>query len=183
MTNPYAPPTTNEAPEPALPTSRAPFFPVSVFKLTVMSIATFGLYNLYWFFANWRRVRDREPNVSPFWRTIFSFVYCYALFKRVRDFYQVPSGTLEAGVLALGFVTLSGTWRLPDPYWLISLLAFLPLLPVQAHVNRINTAVALDQDRNDHFTAANWVVIVIGSLLLVLGLLGAFLPEEFVQAE
>ena len=40
---------------PALP----PFFAVPLWKLALMSFFTFGIYELYWFYRNWQRVRVR----------------------------------------------------------------------------------------------------------------------------
>ena len=35
-------------------------FSVSLLKLTVMSIVTFGIYELYWFYKNWNLINQRE---------------------------------------------------------------------------------------------------------------------------
>jgi hypothetical protein len=40
--------------------SQAPYFAVSLLKLTVMSVCTFGIYELYWFYKNWRLIMERE---------------------------------------------------------------------------------------------------------------------------
>jgi hypothetical protein len=60
----------------------------------------------------------------------------------------------------------------------MSLFAFLPLIPVQARVNRINAAVSERHDPNSHFTGWNLVAVVVGSLLLTLSLIGTFLMEN-----
>ncbi len=60
--NPYAPPESVVAdiPVPAAATGDTPiFFPASRTKLLVMSLCTFGLYEYYWFYKNWKLVRDR----------------------------------------------------------------------------------------------------------------------------
>ena len=69
-------------------------------------------------------------------------------------------------------------WRLPDPYWLVSYLSFVPLLPVQSAVNRLNSVAAPDAPRNDSYSGANVVMIVVGGLLLALAIFGTFLPAE-----
>ena len=68
-------------------------------------------------------------------------------------------------------------WRLPDPYWLVSYLSFLPLLVVQRAVNALSAAVAPAADRNDRYSGANVVIIVLGAILFVLVILGAFVPN------
>src|SRR5581483_11977647 len=48
------------------------FFYVSPLKLVVMSIATFGLYELFWFYKNWYYVNEHTNHaVWPLMRSIF----------------------------------------------------------------------------------------------------------------
>ena len=55
----------------------APFFAVSVPKLILLSTCTSGLYELFWFYKNWRLVREREDSdILPFWRAFFGFFFC-----------------------------------------------------------------------------------------------------------
>jgi len=72
---------------------------------------------------------------------------------------------------------MSVLWRLPDPWWLISLATFVPVLPVQHAAQRINAACLATSDRNDSYSAANVVLIVLGGLTVVLGVVGSFLPK------
>lgn len=180
--NPYAPPTA--AVEPALvPASAhaAPFFAVSILKLTVLSICSLGLYELYWFYKNWQCIRDRErSDIVPALRTFFAVLFCYSCFKRISEHGRAlgVEPPLAAGANAAGWIVLSVMWRLPDPYWWVCMLAIVFLIPVQTYVNRINAAVAPDHDRNDRFTLSSWITLVVGGLLLLLALIGSFLPES-----
>ena len=162
--------------------SSAPlFFPVSTTKLAVMSLCTLGLYEYYWLYKNWKIVRDRTgENISPFWRTFFSVFFVYQLFDRVRkqgaDMPAVAS--LAAGPLAAGWIVLSLLWKLPDPYWLITFLTIVLMLPVQGAINTLNAAAAPAHDRNDRFAGWNWVAIVLGGLIFVLAIIGTLMPGE-----
>lgn len=183
-TNPYAPPVARVAdPGSAViaQTTEVPFFAVGIFKLVLMSVCTFGVYDLYWFYKNWQRVKAREgTGISPFWRAFFAVLFCYQCFTHVRD-YDAPSlesGELMAGPLAAGWIILTVLWRLPDPYWLICYLAFVFLIPVQRRANAINDAVEPAHDRNTRLTWLNWVGVVLGGVMLLLILAGTFLPEE-----
>jgi len=180
--NPYAPPVA--AVEDILPERKraedTPFFAVSVIKLWVMSICTFGFYEFYWFYENWKRIKIREQrNILPVARALFTVIFCYPCFARIRD-YQAPSnkgGTLAAGPLAIGWTLTTMMANLPHPYWLISLLAPVFLLPVQAHVNRINALAAAGQP-NERFTGWNWVAVVVGGLFFALMVVARFLPNQ-----
>ena len=166
--------------------ARIPQFSVSLSKLAVMSLATFGIYELYWCYKQWDAIRRRESEkLSPFWRAFFAPLWGFSLFPRIQRLtanYGVPATWSGTG-LALGFFILGAMWRLPDPYWLASFFSFLPLLVVQRSVNALNAAVAPAADRNARYSGLNVVVIVIGAILLLLAILGTLLPnpEDAVQ--
>ena len=181
-TNPYAPPQAEVADvEPAtLPIT--PFFPCSKTKLIVMSTLTLTLYQLVWFFMNWRHIQRKGANVLPFVRSLFAVIFCYALFDRVRWYRKdLPSSSLQAGLLALGFIVVTivsaiydrVSERVADPLGplLISLIAsyasVLFLLPVQTAIDTINREEVPDHDRNDRFTVWNWLWMAIGVALTV----------------
>jgi hypothetical protein len=164
------------APSPPAPL----FFPVSLLKLTLLGFFTFGFYELYWFYKNWRIIKERERlNIQPFWRAFFAYFFCYPLFRRVRDSArEAGAGDLAAGPLAVGWIILTALWKLPDPYWLVTALAPLCLLPVQRSINRINAIRAPGHEPNARFSAWNIVVVVIGVPLFILGAMGAFIPDQ-----
>ena len=157
-----------------------PQFAVSLGKLAVMSLCTFGLYELYWFYKQWDTLRRRErENLSPFWRTFFAPLWAFSLFPRIRQLtakYGVPA-TWSGGGLALAFLIFGAASRLPARLWMVSLLSFLPLLVLQRAVNTLNATVAPGAERNNRYSGANVVVIVIGAILLALAIAGTFLPD------
>jgi hypothetical protein len=179
--NPYAPPTAELADAQAAQTQQPAFFAVSIAKLTVLSLCTLGLYELYWFYKNWQFVRARErSNIVPVLRAFFAVFFCYACFARIRDHgkkvgIQPP---LSAGACATGWILTTIMWRLPDPYWLVSMAAFLFLLPAQAYANRVNAAVAPEHDRNSKFTESTWITTVIGGAFFLLAVFGTLFPEQ-----
>ena len=156
------------------------YFAVSKQKLIVMSLCSFGIYEIYWFYKNWKLIKKRTgQNIRPFWRAIFSIFFCYSLFKSVQgsaNSHSFQSG-ISPGWLAFGYIALSVLYKLPDPFWLISLLAFLPLLPVQRVINDINAKTAPDAERNDRFSGKNIAVIILGTIFFMLVLIGLFITE------
>jgi uncharacterized membrane protein len=177
--NPYAPPATEVADVPLNSSAPAPFFPVSLTKFIVMSVCTLSMYEIYWFYQNWKRINERESEkVMPAARAIFAVLFCYQCFSKIRD-YPNPTGVasnLSAGPLAAGWIVFTIAWKLPDPYWWISMVAIVFMIPVQAQVIRINAEVAPGHAENGRFTVWNWLGIVFGGLLLILALLGTFFP-------
>ena len=175
--NPYATPT---APLLEAAASAEPaFFPVTTRKLAVMSFFTLGLYDIYWFYKNWQCVQRNGENVIAPIRAIFYPIVSYGLYRRIRDKAKGLGVGDELAAGALAVLTFIGSmlWRLPDPWWLIGLLAFLPILPVQVKVNDINRAVAPNADPNGKFSGWNIFGIVVGGLLLIMAIVGTFIGE------
>jgi hypothetical protein len=172
-----------------------PFFAIGLPKLAVMSICTFTLYQLYWFYQHWKRIAARERStISPVARTIFTVVFCYSCFARIRDYDGSNDGTLSllgrrdapadaprvgwslpAAPLAIGWTVMNLVGWVSDAYSLISLLDVVFLLPVQAYANRLNTTANRSHHRNAQLTVWNWVGVTVGVLLLLSALLA---PES-----
>ena len=158
------------------------YFPVSKLKLILMSLCTLGLYELYWFYKNWKLIKTRTgQNLSPFWRAFFSIFFCYQLFKHIQvsaDSNECKS-SINPGWLFFVYIALNATWSLPDPVGIISLVTFLPLLSAQGAINDLNLKTAPRTERNNRFSVTNFVVIIIGGLLVILSVVGSLIPSSF----
>jgi|SRR5688572_4361943 hypothetical protein len=153
------------------------YFPVSLTKFIVMHFCTVGMYQLYWFYENWKLILERErSDASPFWKTFFMFIYCYIFFEKVRSSAAELkiAQSISVQFLATGWIVMSTLWILPDPYGLIALISIVFLIPVQQAANRVNEFLVPCHDRNDRFTALNIVAVIIGGLLLATVVVGAF---------
>jgi hypothetical protein len=176
-------------PPPSRPEPREPMFMlgmkdprwflVGAVKLAVMMVVTFGLYQIYWFYKQWDRVRDAGDHVAPAPRSLFSLIFCYSLFRRIIDSTHAVgvATSLSAWLLAVGFIVPSLMWRADG---LVAFLGFLAIVPLVA-AQRIATAVALGQgsteDRNTRLTLLNWAGVVVMGGLFVLLVLGAALQS------
>ncbi|MFC1485467.1 zinc ribbon domain-containing protein [Candidatus Latescibacterota bacterium] len=156
------------------------FFSVSIKKLIIMSLCTFGIYEIYWFYKNWKLIKERtEQKMLPFWRAVFAIFFCYPLFKSIKNSAYVHGvqSNISPGWLTFAYIALFVTWRLPDPIWLLCFLTFLPLISPQEVINEINATEAPTAEVNDKFSWKNIIAIVVGGILLIFGVLGAFIPE------
>ncbi|MDJ0955920.1 MAG: tetratricopeptide repeat protein [Arenicellales bacterium] len=157
------------------------YFAVTPFKLVVMFICTFGIYEMYWFYKNWVLIKEREnSNIMPFWRTFFSPIFCYFLFKRVQASALDLSiqREISPGLLTAGWIVVTLLMGSPDAFWLLGYIAVLFLLPVQALVNDINSVAAPNHDKNERFSGWNISSIVVGGLLFLLVLSGTLLAPK-----
>ena len=146
------------------------FFPVSTQKFMVLSVATFGIYPVYWFYQNWRRIRSAGARVSPLLRAGFAPIFGTALLNRIKE--RAEEDQIAVGwspvLLGTAFLIVSVLAALPDPWWLLSIGIFTPMLAPLETTMQINQAAGHPDGLNDEYTAGNVATIVIGALVWVL---------------
>ena len=58
------------------------FFSREGWQFVLLSLVTFGMYDIVWFYKNWRAVKQATGRkMSPFWRAVFVLFYGWPLFK------------------------------------------------------------------------------------------------------
>ena len=113
--------------------------------LVLLSVLTLGVYEVYWFWRNWRDLRDNAGlDISPGWRTVGLFLpvinvaMVYQQLRVVSDTAAsrglAPSYSPLAVTAAFFALAFAGNWTL---VWMVSLLNVLPLVPVQQTLNRL----------------------------------------------
>jgi hypothetical protein len=158
------------------------FFPVSKLKFIVMNVATFGLYEIFWAFKSWKYLADTgKKKISPEWRAWFSIIFLYDLLKEMRDHAKSTKGPFSVSFspidVFLPWLILTVLARLPDLLGLIGMLAFIPLLSVVGYINEMNQMEGKGHLINSKFSTINKVGIGIGAVLLLLTIIGSFLPN------
>jgi hypothetical protein len=184
--NPYQAPVASVATPVAAPLPKsasavdhelALFAPPAV-KLMLMSVSTLGLYSLYWFYRNWTAInRINNGNAWPFWRAVFAPLWSYSCFKAMAGIAEGRRRTLgfSPALLAITFFLLNLSGRLPTPYWVLYLLLFAPLLPVNSIARAFNQAERIGDQAAEEYSVWNWLAIVIGGGLVTLGFIGLLL--------
>ena len=168
--NPFRPP----AAPLEVATPDTPFFSASTTKFVVMSLGTFSIYTLYWFYRNFAAIRARTgAPIMPLLRTIFSVIWSYSCFRPIAH----ASGKRHpAGILAVVYGLLSACAWLPDPLWLVSFSAIAPVALANRWAAEANGRAAPEALENGSFGAGNWIALAIGVPLGILAVIGAFLP-------
>lgn len=156
------------------------FFNVGTTKLVLMTIGTFGLYQVYWLYKNWSVERTlSEDSMWPLWRALFAPIFIYALAARVSDravSIELPTN-LRPLPTAVAFILLSLAVRAPDPFWMISVLAGLVLIPIQNELARLNAARGIGVGKEAQYSTINTVWLTLSALLWLLIIAGMMLPE------
>lgn len=196
LENPFAPPEAAVV-RTAPPVRELPWFPAGTNKVMVMTIATLGLYAVYWFERQYRfHNRKRQEKLSPLLRGLFSIFFAKDLFDRVSRHALIASVRVswDPGSLAAVFIAFVIVDRIVgkmidkvDSEGLGVALFFLsfgltagvawPLTKVQGTINELLEKEAADFDRNETLTLANWVAIGAGALFVVMVIAGSFLPD------
>ena len=108
-----------------------------------LSILTLGMYELYWFWRNWRDLqRELGVELQPVWRTlgllvpIVNVVLVYDQLRMIREQCDahdvVPK--YQPGLVAATFFAIAVAGNL-TMFWPLSLLNVVPLLQVQVALN------------------------------------------------
>jgi hypothetical protein len=163
---------------PEVPTVQLyPLFPVSKTKFVVMSLCTLGLYQVYWTYKNWVRIKAKTgESIIPWARALFLGIWDFSLFSRIAD--EAASDEIPVGwnsiVLGFGVLMLAFASRLPWGLAAISVLSFVPYLPVIGTVSELNAkrrAITVEPP-NDSFSGWNIAGMVFGGLFMLLALIG-----------
>jgi len=137
-------------------------YAISIWKLVIMCLATFGLYEIYWFYRQWKSFNSENKlkhGVIMLWiLTLFSPLSSYYLFKHVsNDVKEVNERKgLEAGALAILYFFLTRFW-----------LGFLPLIPVQNKINLYWEKKYQNKLVRSNFGLWNWIIVIAVTIALI----------------
>jgi hypothetical protein len=134
----------NGAADRARATEVLPFYAVSVTKLVLLSLATFTIYETFWFYKNWKTIKaSTGRNISPFWRAVFSPIYCFALAKEVNEAAKSKNllERISPAIITVFYAGMIALERAPEPYGYICLLSFIPLILIAHQIHRVHQAI------------------------------------------
>jgi hypothetical protein len=160
------------------------FVYVSVSRLVLCSMVSFGLYEAYWIYKNWWWIKKRNNlDFMPFWRGVFCIFFCHSLIEAIRND-PVVSTVQEAPFHGSGLAT---TWvvlrvsanilgRLQMGISIVSLLvpSYLCLVPVQRYINNVTQKQSPDK-AYDAWSFGQMLCVGAGAaiwLLILVGLVG-----------
>lgn len=113
------------------------YHPVPVARFVLCSIASMGVYHLYWFYRMWDSIRRRDrSNIWPFWRMVFAPIWTFFLVRDVERTVGVRNS--QALVVTVLYVVLSVAGQLPPPYLIVSLFTFWPFLGTVSQIAALN---------------------------------------------
>ena len=168
----------------------AQYFQVPTSKFILMSLCTFGLYEIYWHYKNWRYIKERDNSkIRPVWRSIFAPIWYYGLLADIESHGHIEylHGQGIRALLVLLYFLEGVFLKLPDPYWLPAFLSFLALLPAVKAIERVNTpepetVPILKLETGSTHSGWNYLAYFVGGPLLIITVLSAiyYFPSSYV---
>jgi hypothetical protein len=154
------------------------YYPVSLRKFVVMSVATAGLYPIFWRWKAWRWARRYDAqDIQPFWRAFLAVIWLWPLFNQANKRLGPKAlprwlGVSAAVLLVIGSVAdafAADLDLMPDAVRpLVPIALFVCDLPGVVAVLRLNGHDAEATKQNSRFTWHTAVALGVGLLMWVL---------------
>jgi hypothetical protein len=192
--NLYAPPQADMTLPLAASASDDMFYVVSQRKFTILFLATFGLYNVYWFYQNWSLVKRQsqfnygpDSDIWPVARVILALFYVHSLFNKVVDHaaararplmwdHKTHATVLVVMLIASNVVDRMHEGNLTNVFILVLLFATCYCeRSAQAYINQ--SCGDPEGKSNNALTWVNYVWIALGCVFWVAVMLGMFMPD------
>lgn len=162
----------------------------SPLQVALLTFATLGLYIFFWSFFVLRDVQillADDENEAPLWYTLglivplVNFFLIFRLFDRIKvlalraQLYDVPNAL---GALGLAWVACMFLGRLPNPYFAIAMLCFIPLAFAQFFVARAEMVLTGFSIAPASLNAFEIIIILLGILFRGFVLLGETIDDS-----
>lgn len=147
----------------------------SIRHLVWLSVLSFGLYEVYWFYRNWRALAEHTGmDLKAGWRTLGLLVPVVNVFMVYHQFRLVHVLATQGGrvpsyspwAMALGYFLLVGVSNVPGPMWPLTFLTVLPMIPVQAEINAYWAGQQPDRQIREHLNRAEIALLFLGGFML-----------------
>jgi hypothetical protein len=160
----------------------------SAFQVALLMFVTGGIYIFWWSFhvRRWCSGVLEKPD-QPLWKSIALIVPIFNLFLlydlgliiRTVARRQDPSASTALPWLGVSAFFIAALWRLPDPFWFVSLLAFVPIAIMQLALVKAEFSLAAFEALPTKFHWVEWIVIVLGGLMWLLAVAGtSLMPDD-----
>ena len=166
------------------------FYVVSGFKFLALMIGTFGLYEFYWFYKQWKNYSlCHNESMWPVMRAIFSIFFAHSLFntidaslKSADKQYRWYPGTLATVYVVVLLVSriadrVSASTEVVSAIDVISMGLF-PVIVWCLYRVQVAVNIACDDPQansNSSFTPANFIWLAIGAAIWGLIFYGLYL--------
>lgn len=167
------------------------YYPIAAWKFISLSIITFGIYDAYWMYRNWKAIKgETEDAIGPILRGIFVIFWVFPLFSVLRQEADSKPGKVKVPSLwvavivatAYLFFRFTSNYSEAFPYSLLFLVAPLLLLPIVNYIAKLNAASPEAGKFNTQWRVRHSITTVLFAPLLLFAVLleTPFLPSDSV---
>jgi hypothetical protein len=154
---------------------------ISVNKFILLSVVSFGLYEVWWSYKAWRYYKEKESlDIMPAARAIFAIFYLYSLMEKIQGEAREKgyAKTYSSGWLFTGFIVANLISRAPEPFWIISFLSITCLIAPFKALNYVkqNSEGTTAVEQNS-FNGKQIALLIIGLLLWVAVIYGLAIQQ------
>lgn len=170
-------------------------FTVSIRKLVLMQLFTFGLYSLVWFYEHWKQQKIKHQlRVIPALRAFFYIFFIHSLFGRIgeaadrkglsTDWSPGTDASAWVGLIVVAVVlNFIGAFQQTDELWIFLATTLLNyFLPLIFTVRAQKVANLINEDEegaaNSSLSVVNFIWMIVCTLyygVIVLGTIVSFL--------
>lgn len=156
---------------------------VSVNKFIILSIFSFGLYEIWWMYKAWVFMKEKDRiQIMPVARAIFSIFFLNSLFERILQFARVNGYQKQyssAGLYVI-YIVFTICDRLPEPYSVIGIFTFLAFFqPVDAFNKGIELSPYYSLNIRSKFSLWEIIILIIGGILWLAIIILLYSGEDF----
>lgn len=152
---------------------------IPIWKFILLSVITFGIYELVWFYRNWKFLKSEQNlKITPLLRTIFASIFAWSFASYQKKFLNEKNIAFNYSPILIwvSYFVFRILWKLPDPYSLLSYLTFVPLIPLVVSMNKYWLSI----EQNLAPKKFSWwqiILIILGLIFFLLIVFASFLPE------
>lgn len=149
---------------------------LSLNQFIILCICTLGLYELWWTYKAWKHFELKENlDINSIGRTIFLIFFQYELYQKIKRYSQEVNYQIDfqSGYLVFGLIVSNLLGKLPEPFWLISIVSFIFLIPPFKAFNfyKLNSS-DIKAEIQERFNSKQIALIIVGSIFWALIFLG-----------
>ncbi|QNF31502.1 hypothetical protein HUW51_01715 [Adhaeribacter swui] len=150
---------------------------ISVPKFILLSILSFGLYEIWWVYKAWRFYQQKEDlDIMPAGRALFNLFFLYTLLKKIKNYANQKGVTTRYSVdlLFIGYLVSVFITKLPNGFGLLlgmsSVLFLIP--PFKALNFAKRNSPELTVLEQNYFSGRQIAVLVIGAMMWFVIIMG-----------
>jgi hypothetical protein len=159
------------------------FHHVSPAKFILANVFSFNVYSIYWFYKNWKFVRERLGiTITPWLRALLWPFFTTQFIPELQRFSEDVLNRRRLKIAAALAVVLWLVGLLPSSWSLLSLLSFVALLPFVVQIDQLNRERGITATYYRQLSAKAYLggLLAVALQLLILAQAFQLLPDTAV---